>query len=124
MKQEVIDLTTDEEIDAALEEARNLPLEPHAVSAEYNRAVDVMILRLDNGRRLVIPREEMQGLRDATPEQIGDVQIFFGVDICWPQLDLDHNLRSLLEHRYGSENWMQSLERQWLQNLERRTIAA
>ena len=110
MKREVVDLTTDEEIDAALEEARSLPPEPHAVRAEYNRALDLILLGLNNGRRLAIPREDMQGLRDATPEQIGEIQIFFGVDICWPQLDLDHNLRSLLKGRYGNERWMQSLE--------------
>ena len=111
MKQEVMDLTTDEEIDAALEEARNLPPEPPAVSAEWNRALDVILLRLDNGRRLVIPREDLQGLRDATPEQISDIQVFFGVDICWPQLDLDHSLRWLLKGRYGNDHWMEALER-------------
>ncbi len=116
MNRQALDLTTDEEIDAALAEARNLPPEPRALAAEYNRPADVIILHLDNGRRLVVPREEMQGLRDATPEQTGDIQIFFGVDICWPQLDLDHNLRSLLQGRYGSAQWMQSLEA--------RTIAA
>lgn len=110
MNRDVIDLTTDEEIDAALEAARHLPPEPVAVSAEWNRALDVIMLRLDNGRRLVIPRENMQGLQDATPEQIADVQIFFGVDICWPQLDLDHNLRSLLKGRYGNDRWMEDLE--------------
>ena len=124
MKREVLDLTTDEEIALALAEARNLPPEPLAISAVYNRVEDTITLRLDSGRRLVLPREEMQGLQDATPEQISDIQIFSGVDMCWPQLDLDHNLRSLLSHRYGSDQWMQSLERGWMQKLEQRTRAA
>ena len=111
MSEWVLDLTTDEDIDAALEDARDLPPLPQALSAEYNRAADVIILRIDNGRRLVIPREEMQGLRDATPEQISQIEIFGGTDICWPQLDLDHYLPSLLEGRYGNERWMQGLTR-------------
>ncbi len=111
MGEPVLDLTTDEDIDAALEDARHLPPLPQALSAEYNRAADVIILRIDNGRRVVIPREEMQGLRDATPEQISEIQIFGGTDICWPQLDLDHYLPSLFEGRYGNQRWMQSLER-------------
>jgi len=109
-----IDDVTDEEIDAALAEAATLPPDPNAVSARYDRSLDVIELRLDNGRRLVIPREEMQGLQSATPEQIADVQIFFGTDISWPQLDLDHNLLSLLEGRYGSEKWMESLAKKKL----------
>ena len=103
--------TTDEEIDAALEQARTLPPETHALSGEYNRALDLIILRLDNGRRLVIPREDMQGLQEATPEQISDIQVFFGNDICWPQLDLDHDLQALLKGRYGNDRWMEQLER-------------
>ena len=124
MKREAVDLTTDEEMDTALAEARTLPPEPHAISAVYNRVEDTITLRLDSGRRLVLPREDMQGLQDATPEQISDIQIFFGVDICWPQLNLDHNLRSLLSHRYGSDQWMQTLERGWIQKLEERMRAA
>ncbi len=106
----VLDVT-EADIDRALEDARNLPPQPNALSAEYNRALDVIVLRLDTGRRLVVPREDLQGLRDATPEQIAEMEIFGGYDICWPQLDLDHNLRSLLEGRFGSQAWMEQLNR-------------
>ncbi len=103
---------TDEEIDAALEDAAALPIYPSALTAKYDRALDVILLSLDNGRRLVIPREEMQGLQTATESQIADIQIFGGTDISWPQLDLDHNLLSLLKGRYGSDEWMQHLGKQ------------
>ncbi len=106
----VVDIA-DEGIDAALEEARHLPPETHALSGEWNRALDVIVLHLDNGRRLVIPREDLQGLRDATPEQISDIQVFFGNDICWPQLDLNHDLQALLKGRYGNDRWMEALQR-------------
>ncbi len=100
---------TDKDIDAALEDARTLPPQPSALSAEYNPTLDVIVIRLNTGRRLVLPREDLQGLRDATPEQIADIQIFGPNDICWPQLDLDHNLYSLLEGRYGNDRWMQQI---------------
>jgi len=110
MTSEVRDLTTEEDMRIALENARNAPAYISAISANYDRVLDVIVLHLDNGRRLVIPREDMQGLQDATEAQISDIQIFAGTDIAWPQLDLDHNLASLLEGRYGSEKWMLSLE--------------
>lgn len=110
MKAPVRDFTTDEDIDRALAEAAAAPAEPIALSAEYNRDFDMIILLLDTGRRLLIPREEMQGLENATPEQLSQIEIHAGVDIAWPQLDVDHYLPHLLEGRYASERWKQSRE--------------
>jgi Protein of unknown function (DUF2442) len=101
----------DKEIDAALEAAKDLPPRPIALSAEYNRDLDLVLLHIDNGRRLVIPREELQGLENATPEQLADIEIFAGVSIGWRQLDVDHYLPYLFEGRYSSERWRQSRQR-------------
>jgi hypothetical protein len=114
MKAEVRDLTTDAELDAILE--RNLldtdPPEPAALSAEYNRALDLIILKIDDGSRLVIQRELLQGLENATPEQLAHIEIFGGNDIAWPDLDVDHYLPHLLSGRYSSERWKQSRKTQ------------
>jgi hypothetical protein len=104
-KAEATVLTTDEEIDAALAEAKLLPERPRALSAEYHRELDLIVLKIDNGERLVIPREQLQGLEDATEAQLADIQIFSGQDIAWPQLDIDHYLPYLLEGKYASEKW-------------------
>jgi len=103
------DLTTEADIDAAYERARNSPPLPRALSACYDRALDVIVLHVDTGRRLVIPREELQGLENATEEQIAQIEIFGGLDIAWPQLDLDHYLPALVKGIYGSDKWMESL---------------
>ena len=108
MEEWTLDIT-DEEIDRALEDAKDLPVGPHALSGEYNRALDLIILRLNDGRRLVLPREQTQGLQSATEAQLAHIKIFCGTYVAWPDLDVDHNLRSLLVGRYGSEKWMQSL---------------
>ena len=98
----------DEQIDRALAEAALAPPEPLALAAEYNRDFDMVILRLDTGRRLLIPREELQGLENATEAQLGEIEIHAGVDIAWPQLDVDHYLPYLLEGKYASEKWKQA----------------
>ncbi len=112
MAQKVRDLTTDADIDAALERARNAPPVPLAISAEYKRDLDVVVIHVDDGRRLFIPREELQGLEDATAEQLADIQIFGGLDIAWPQLDVDHYLLYLLKGEYSTERWKESRKRQ------------
>ena len=103
--------TTDAEIDAALERARLLPDPPMATSAAYDKRLDVIVLKLNSGRRVVIPRENLQGLESATEEQIAHIEIFGGLDIAWPELDLDHYLPALMEGIYGSDRWMQSLDK-------------
>ncbi len=106
------DLTTDADIEAALERARNEPPLPAALSAEYNRELDAIVIKVDDGRRLLIPREQMQGLEEATDAQLAQIEIFAGVDIAWPQLDVDHYLPYLLEGRYATENWTQARQKQ------------
>ena len=103
--------TTDEEIDAALERAKNEPELPRALSVEYNDALDVIVLRIDDGRRIVIPREEMQGLENAIPSQLSEIEIHGGLDIAWPQLDVDHYLPYLLEGKYATERWKKERKR-------------
>jgi hypothetical protein len=99
-----------------MERAKTAPELPRALSAEYNRALDVVVLKIDDGRRLIIPREQLQGLEDATEAQLSQIEIFAGVDIAWPQLDVDHYLPYLLEGSYSTEKWKQERKQ--------RTVAA
>jgi hypothetical protein len=117
--------TTDEEIKAAVEEARNAPPEPEAVSVEYiGGHADLIVIHLNTGAKLRIPREELEGLQNATEAQLSETEIYAGVDIAWPQLDVDHYLPYLLEHRYGSRKWMESLKQRGGDALQQLRIAA
>jgi hypothetical protein len=98
------DLTTDEEIDAPLERAQAFDSFPRIVEAAYRPepGLEFLMLRLSDGRRLLIPREELSELKDATPEQAVDLRIgTHGVDIWWPQLDDGLYLPDFLEYRWG-----------------------
>ena len=110
--------TTDEEIDAALEAARNEPEEPTLVDATYHRDLDLFILKISDGRRLAIPREDIQAVAHATQDQAADFQIGPNrVDIWWPQVDEGIYLPNTLEGRYGNDAWMDHVHR-------RATVAA
>ena len=102
---------SDEEIDEALERSKNQQPRPNAVTAVYDARFDLIILVLDTGARLTIPREQLQDLQQAHPAQLSEIEIHSGVNIAWPQLDVDLYLPYLLEGRYGSTEWMQSLQR-------------
>ncbi len=106
------DLTTDTEIDQAIEAAKQYDNDPRAISVEYiGGKADVVVIRLSTGGRLTIPREELQGLEEATEAQLSEIQLWGGgISLSWPQLDVDHYLPHLMEHRYGSDAWMESLK--------------
>ncbi len=104
--------TTDEEIDAALERVKLEPEWARIAGASYHRDLDVVEIKVSDGRRLVFPRENLQALKGATPEQAADFKIsLHGTSIWWPQMDEGHTLEGMLEGRTGNPKWMARLQR-------------
>ncbi len=96
--------TTDEEIDAAIERAKEFDSFPRIVEAAYHPepGLEFLMLRLTDGRRLLIPREELGELKNATPEQASELFVVpTGSAVWWPQLDDGLYLPDFLEHRWG-----------------------
>jgi|SRR5579859_3493146 len=107
-------VTTNAEIDKAIAAARSLPDDSRVTEVEYlpGSGLDLLILKLNDGRRHVIPREDLQGLADGTPEQVAHVEILGdGTGLHWPDLDVDHYVPSLLRHVYGTQRWMTAIGR-------------
>jgi hypothetical protein len=107
-------VTTDAEIDRALLRAGALEGEPRVVAVEYRpgAGLDLLILKLSDGRREIIPREDLQGLENATREQVAQVEILGkGTGLHWPELDVDHYVPGLLKHIYGTKRWMAEIGR-------------
>ena len=69
-------------------------------------------LKLSDGHRRLIPREDVEGLQEATPKQIAQVEILGqGTGLHWPALNLDHYVPSLLRQIYGTKRWMAEIGR-------------
>src|ERR1700681_3750236 len=107
-------VTTNAEIDCAIEQAKSLQNESRVTEVEYRPGpgLDLLILKLSDGRRHLIPREDLQGLRSATKEQIAGVEVLGkGTGLHWPALNLDHYVPSLLRRIYGGKSWMAEIGR-------------
>lgn len=105
---------TDSEIDRAIARARRLRREPLVTEVEYKSApgLDLLVLKLSDGRRHVIPREDLQGLQSATKEQISRIEILGGgTGLHWPELDVDLYVPGLLRGIYGNRQWMAKIGR-------------
>ena len=107
-------VTSDAEIDRAIEHAKNVQSEPRVTEVEYRPGpgLDLLILKLSDGRRHLIPREDLQGLQSATKEQIARVKILGkGTGLHWPALDVDFYVPGLLRGVYGNKKWMAEIGR-------------
>jgi hypothetical protein len=101
----------EEQIDRALAEARDVPPELMAVEARFDAPTNMLILVLGDGRRVAIPREDLQGLATASDEDVAQVEIdMLGMALHWEKLDWDFLVEGLLEGRTGTERWMERLE--------------
>ena len=102
---------TDAAIDAALERGRAARLnEPRAAAARYDRERDRVIVELSNGCSFAFPPRLAEGLRDATADQLGEVQILgAGYGLHWEALDVDLSVPDLLAGLFGTKSYMARL---------------
>jgi hypothetical protein len=75
--------TTDAEIDAAIARAGRQDDGLLIEDASYNRGLDALVLRLRNGRRVLFPREDLEGLRGAPAAKVARVEVLAGVGLHW-----------------------------------------
>jgi len=107
-------VTTDAEIDRAIARAVRLREGPLVKEVEYRPepSLDMVVLKLTDGSRRMIPREDLQGLETGTPEQLARVEIVGGgTGLHWPDLDADLYVPALLRGVYGTRQWMARIGR-------------
>jgi len=99
---------TDAEIEAAQERGRIAQeSEPRAASARYDSKSQRIVVELTNGATFAFPPALAQGLRDATPEQLAEIEVSpYGSGLHWPQLDEDYTVPGLVNGVFGTARWM------------------
>jgi hypothetical protein len=104
---------TNAEIDAAFQRRdRRLATEPLAISVRYIPTRSTVVVEMNNGASLVIPRQLLQGLGGASPAQLRNACVSGrGTSLSWPDLDADFTIMSLLHGVYGGKKWMSELAR-------------
>lgn len=80
---------------------------PTAVTARYDRRVGRVVVALSTGLEIAFKPHHAQGLRDARPAQLADIEISpSGLGLHFPHLDADLYLPALLQGFLGSRQWM------------------
>jgi Protein of unknown function (DUF2442) len=79
----------------------------HAISARYDRRTSRVIVTLNTGVELAFPVKLAEGLADAPPESLAEIEISpAGLGLHWPRLDADVYVPALLQGVFGSKSWM------------------
>ena len=100
--------------------------EPLAVSARYDRRRDRVIVSLDTGVELAFPPRLAEGLENATPSDLVQIEISpSGFGLHFPKLDADLYVPALLKGVFGSKSWIAAqLGREGGQSRSRAKVAA
>ncbi len=71
------------------------------METSYDADKNVLYLKLSDGRRLFVPKEELSELKNATSEQASDIVIVLqGSSLWWPQIDDGLHIQDFLEKRW------------------------
>lgn len=82
---------------------------PRAVGVRYDRWRSRIVIRLDSGIDLGLPKRLVEGLADASDADLAEIEISpTGLGLHWPRLDADVYVPGLLEGALGSRSWMAS----------------
>ncbi|MEQ8998829.1 MAG: DUF2442 domain-containing protein [Coleofasciculus sp. B1-GNL1-01] len=99
-------------IKAAIAKAREAAdianvVEPRAESAYYDPSRDRVIINLKSGATYSFPPALAQGLADASPEDLAEVEVTpSGDGLHWEKLDADFSVPALLAGVFGTAAWM------------------
>jgi hypothetical protein len=81
--------------------------ELQAKSVRYDRNTRRIVVDLKNGSTFIFPPRLVEGLADASPEDIAEVELGpRGAALFWRKLDQHYSLAGLTAGVFGSKAWM------------------
>lgn len=98
---------TEREFEQAEKRMQALRESGHAISVRYDRRAARVVINLNTGIQLAVPARKIEGLADASPEELAEIEISpTGLGLYWPKLDADVYVPALLHGVFGSKQWM------------------
>lgn len=104
----MVELTADEFAAANARGQDYFNHHPVARSARYDHGNDRIVIELTNGCAFAFPPRLVQGLQDASPDQLAQVSIGSGIGLHWDELDVDITVSGLMNGVLGTTRWMAS----------------
>ena len=105
-------LRIDRSIDRSLSLSKGGPTPKRVVKVIFLEDLNLLVLSLKDGDRVVLKREDLQFLSTASSGQVRHTEILpGGTAINWPDIDQAFSVQGLIEGRFGTARWMADLGR-------------
>lgn len=95
--------------DAMVEAARTAGLsagEPVAISARFDRDSGRIIVEFANGSGFMVPARALEGLEDATDDELAEVELLGRTGLHWESRDVDFRIAGLMAGIFGTARFM------------------
>lgn len=100
---------SDAELAAAKERWRQEHAErPVPVAVRFDAASARVIVDFTNGACFMFPAHALEGLENATPEQLAEVELLGETGLHWESLDVDYTISGLMNGIFGSRSFMEA----------------
>jgi hypothetical protein len=110
-------IISDQDLDAQIKKAKAIAkeandTEPRAKSVSYDSSSGLIIISLKNGAFFSFPPRLVQGLENASNEDLNDAWLdASGSSVHWDSLDVDFDVAGLIAGIFGTKAWMSELGR-------------
>lgn len=84
---------------------------PLPASARYDERSGRIIVEFSNGSAFMVPARLLQGLENAAPEDIADVELLGETGLHWERLDVDFTIAGLMHGVFGTSKFMDAARR-------------
>jgi hypothetical protein len=96
---------------------------PVPTTVRLDVASERIIVDFTNGASFIFPARALEGLQDATVEQLADVELLGETGLHWESLDADFTISGLMSGIFGTKTFMDA-QRQGGQSRSQAKVAA
>ncbi len=84
---------------------------PIPVAARFDRATERIVVDFVNGATFLVPARALEGLEDATIDELAEVELLGETGLHWESLDVDYTIQGLMAGIFGSRVFMDAQRR-------------
>jgi hypothetical protein len=97
---------------------------PTPSAVRFDAASERIIVDFVNGASFIFPARSIEGLEDATIDQLADVSLLGETGLHWEALDLDYSIAGLMSGIFGSKAFMDARRRGGQSRSDAKTAAS
>lgn len=84
---------------------------PVPVAVRFDRETERIIVDFANGATFLVPARALEGLGEATSDELAEVELLGETGLHWEKLDVDYTIQGLMAGIFGSRAFLEAQRR-------------